>query len=86
MAVNPRIKDAPFALYVSNQAASRVHRRETLQLAKKGGADFEGLDADVVLKRAEQIAEHMENRFIEAVCDDDSFPNFDFDINAHDLE
>ena len=55
---------------------------------KKTFADhFEGKDSqkeiDAILQVADELAELIENKFIEKNCDDENLPLFDFEINLN---
>ena len=55
---------------------------------KKTYADhFEGKDiqkeGEAILKVADDMAEHIENKYIENNCNDETLPCFDFEINLN---
>jgi hypothetical protein len=73
LAVQARNDSAPFSVYVFNEAVPKWHRREIVHFIKKTFADhFEGKDSqketDSILKAAEELAEAIENKFIEKTC------------------
>ena len=88
LAVPARFDNVPFSVFVINEAVPKWHRREIVNFVKKTFADhFEGKDAqketESILKAADDMAETIENKFVEKNCDDEIMPCFDFEINLN---
>ena len=91
LAVAARYDNVPYSIFVFNEAVPKAHRREIVNYIKKNYADhFDGKDSqregDAIFEIADDIAQNLENKFIETHCDDERFPCFDFDLNLNDNE
>lgn len=87
--VPARIDALPYAIYVINQAVPRIQRREIFNIVKKSFAEyFDGKDiqkeCEEMCRRADWLADSIENKFLELNVDEDALPMFDFDINLND--
>jgi len=87
--VAARTDALPYSVYVLNQSVPRQHRHELFAYLRKNYADhFPHLNPDQLQKeiealnqKADQVAETIENRFLEQNVDPDTLPLFDFEIN-----
>lgn len=66
-----------------------MQRREIFNYIRKNFADyFDGKDIqkeiEEMIRRADYLADSIENRFLELNSDPDAMPLFDFEINLND--
>ena len=90
LAVAARIDALPYSVYVISQAGPKWQRKEVISYLKKNSGEyFEGRDAqkdcDVIQRKAEELAELLEKRWLEATITED-LPCFDFEINLNDTD
>ena len=89
--VPARVDLAAYSIYTINESAGKWQRKEVFNNLKKNYAEyFEGKDiqkeCDQMNVRCEEIAQIIENNFIQDTVNDDSFPLFDFEINLNDTD
>lgn len=88
LAIPARQDNAPYSIYVINEAVPKAHRRELVNYIKKTFGDhFDGKDTqregETILKVAETYAESVEDIFIKSHIHEEKLPLFDFDINLN---
>lgn len=86
LAVATRLESLPFGIQVIHQAASRWHRKEIGQVAKKvvGDSGEGSVDLEASLRRAEDLSDAVEQAYIEKHCGRDKLPVYDHDLHTLD--
>ncbi len=84
-----RVEALPYSIYVMNEIVPRQHRREIFNYIKKSFAEyFDGRDIqkelDEMSKRADRIANDIDELFVQKITHPDTMPKFDFEINLND--
>ena len=86
-----RVDALPYSVYLLNQSVPRQHRHELFSYLRKNYADHfpqqqnsEQLQKDIeaLNNNADQMAETIENKFLEMTVHPDAMPLFDFEINV----
>jgi hypothetical protein len=91
LAMQGRIDALPYSIFSINQAAAKAHRREVFHYLKKNFSEhFDSKepqkDIDPLQKKAEEVAEDLEKRYIRKCFDEESMPVFEFEINLNEAE
>lgn len=84
-----RVDSTPNEIFVINQIVPKIQRREAFNMIKKNFSEyFDGRDIHKVIeemnKRADAIADLVEETFVAKHSDPDVLPLFDFEINLND--
>ena len=88
LALNCRLDTLPYSIWVINQAAPRTHRKEFITYLRKNYPEFfDGKDiqkeCESITKKTEELADLLEQKFIEASFLEENLPCFDFDPNLN---
>jgi hypothetical protein len=88
LAVIGRSEALPYSVLVINHAVPKWHRKEYINYIKKNFAEYfdpkeAQKECDHVLRKVEELAEQLELNYINAKCNNDCLPLFDFEINLN---